>query len=1310
MAVFQTGCDELATLVESSSGCMLADAPNFNEAALLPCTTECLGDQTGSNCCCEEIAYGCMDATAVNYSEISNAPCSALINGVEISNSCCITEEKGCMDDQATNYDALANTDDGNCEYTTVGATDADGNAVLDENGEALLITPGCMNPDACNFIAVADADCNAGNASISGSEWTRNDDCCNMTKNASCYLDLNNNGYYEEVNSSANLCNCGELGVGWVSEDNVAENMEVQGCMSPTMDGQPCAEYNPVANVDNGGCCQEEFSFEDFADFDESSLDFMGVFNVDYMYGMLNTAGECVADTMYEGMDMGGPNMAQITLGAPNTSGEAQMQYFEVYQDKFGDRTEWETHVPSQNTEDKCSDFAEENGSDYSYCANWGFDYENCEDFGIQADCPADKCQWETKFCHPTFEGQPCETYMNDMDCYDNDCEWGADPLNPAGGHCFTPFDEPWMHCWDLDEYDCEMSPDCELEGSDDFGGDFGEEDCMMDCPIYPDDMNWTQAGECEWLSGMISTDCLSDCDAEISGMAEWLKMDHHMSCAPGSEDCMGFLGDDGQGECSYSCPEMYDNICDYNGDVPSDFSTCCPGFDTASCPVEVEENIFVDQGDLDYCMSWEAGLTYGNCQGCSIKQIANVYSSHIATQTGTADTTMTDTTMTDTYISFPVNASEVAMNDSVNYGHFCGWMDKAVSENKFNYCDGNVQDLMYDLFDDCKACDSNSAQGFQVNAADMTCHAGVFGSGNFAAVDCSQYTDGSACKTMTEHGQCICDQDCEWHPNPPNADGTPSQSGSCTDFGIDENFIGGPACLGDCPESTWDWGTQIPEDSPQEFCTYIAPLYEGTCTDDCSGQEGMINCFGHMCVGCLEMGNGMCDIMFGNDSDTLSFVTEKLIKANKPKNSGLARASTCETGYLEDCSGDGDCCDELWLGDGYEDCADQAFGCDLSCYDNDGGDCEADFGEQACIPSSECFDFDYEGPCRQNNCAWVNDPFSNESHCEPMPSFNPNACGGKPQTDCSQDEACQWNATAGPNDPANFEPHCGPKAPDDCFAFNSASECDASISCEWEAPDWMDDWQTGVCFSNNPCAKPENNDPDMCDSDPMCNWDWEYYECVESGGGNNFCDCVVSHTQRTCNDMNGSWQLPDWAEDCTGDCAWIEYECMVSMDPQDCYSQDENFDPCMQFYQGSNQNTYWDDDTAVCVNEFSFSSAGTWGLGEGCLEIAWADTPEPVCTDPVLQTEDTCYCFDCDWNDAGGDCIGIEYDGMGRVTDQAKMRNFQEMIYQLSGSSGDGDCIDYVMDGDEIHLIQIDEEYGQCEIIVLSPVTSGS
>jgi hypothetical protein len=57
------------------------------------------------------------------------------------------------------------------------------------------------------------------------------------------------------------------------------------------------------------------------------------------------------------------------------------------------------------------------------------------------------------------------------------------------------------------------------------------------------------------------------------------------------------------------------------------------------------------------------------------------------------------------------------------------------------------------------------------------------------------------------------------------------------------------------------------------------------------------------------------------------------------------------CEEGYVDDCSGDGDCCPELWIGDGFADCEDQAYGCDLTCYDNDGGDCTDPFcGDGTC------------------------------------------------------------------------------------------------------------------------------------------------------------------------------------------------------------------------------------------------------------------------------------------------------------------------------------------------------------------------
>ena len=47
------------------------------------------------------------------------------------------------------------------------------------------------------------------------------------------------------------------------------------------------------------------------------------------------------------------------------------------------------------------------------------------------------------------------------------------------------------------------------------------------------------------------------------------------------------------------------------------------------------------------------------------------------------------------------------------------------------------------------------------------------------------------------------------------------------------------------------------------------------------------------------------------------------------------------CEEGYVPDCSGDGDCCSEDWIGDGYCDNEDQSWGCDLICYEEELSDC---------------------------------------------------------------------------------------------------------------------------------------------------------------------------------------------------------------------------------------------------------------------------------------------------------------------------------------------------------------------------------
>jgi len=52
------------------------------------------------------------------------------------------------------------------------------------------------------------------------------------------------------------------------------------------------------------------------------------------------------------------------------------------------------------------------------------------------------------------------------------------------------------------------------------------------------------------------------------------------------------------------------------------------------------------------------------------------------------------------------------------------------------------------------------------------------------------------------------------------------------------------------------------------------------------------------------------------------------------------------CGDGYVDDCDGSGECCLESWIGDGFADCEDQQWGCDLTCYENDGGDCDEDGG----------------------------------------------------------------------------------------------------------------------------------------------------------------------------------------------------------------------------------------------------------------------------------------------------------------------------------------------------------------------------
>ena len=83
--------------------------------------------------------------------------------------------------------------------------------------------------------------------------------------------------------------------------------------------------------------------------------------------------------------------------------------------------------------------------------------------------------------------------------------------------------------------------------------------------------------------------------------------------------------------------------------------------------------------------------------------------------------------------------------------------------------------------------------------------------------------------------------------------------------------------------------------------------------------------------------------------------------------------------SGYVDDCSGDGDCCPESWIGDGFTDCEDQQWDCDLTCYDNDGGDCGDGGSDPFCGDSFcngdenyyTCLDDCSGGGCNETNLA---------------------------------------------------------------------------------------------------------------------------------------------------------------------------------------------------------------------------------------------------------------------------------------------------------------------------------------------------
>ena len=320
----------------------------------------------------------------------------------------------------------------------------------------------------------------------------------------------------------------------------------------------------------------------------------------------------------------------------------------------------------------------------------------------------------------------------------------------------------------------------------------------------------------------------------------------------------------------------------------------------------------------------------------------------------------------------------------------------------------------------------------------------------------------------------------------------GVQSDSRDCTDCEFDFTAYGSECC-----DSAWD-----------EYGLDCATL-EANYSWDCSG----CLCPGD---GPAECGDGAC-----TGDETYETCPDD---CNAP--------GECDAGFVVDCVDD-DCCPESWIGDGFEDCEDQAYGCDLTCYDNDGGDCAAsdscDAEWAACLVSLADYD-------AANGTTWATECAACEDTCAGNPdvpnltdecyaaAYNigagvcPDPCGGGGSADC---EDCEFDFTA-------YGSECCDTAwveyGIDCATLEANYSWDCSgCNCPGDGPAVCGD---GACTGDETYDTcPEDcNAPGVCDPGfvPDCVDD---DCCPESWIGDGFEDCEdqAYGCDLTCYDNDG-------------------------------------------------------------------------------------------------------------------------------------------------------------------------------------------
>jgi len=235
----------------------------------------------------------------------------------------------------------------------------------------------------------------------------------------------------------------------------------------------------------------------------------------------------------------------------------------------------------------------------------------------------------------------------------------------------------------------------------------------------------------------------------------------------------------------------------------------------------------------------------------------------------------------------------------------------------------EGECGDGNCNINEDCETCEADCGvcgecdAGFVADCADNDCCPESWIGDGFADCEDQAYGCDLTCYDM-DGGDCA---------DPFCGDGV--CNGSETEADCPEDCTAGSECSeGFCDEGTYWDGFSCYDCS---YCTDISD--DSACDDpyDCCG----------MCGGTADgtCGDPVCGDGFCNGDETYETCPDDCTAPGE-----------CDDGYVADCADD-DCCPESWIGDGFADCEDQAYGCDLTCYDMDGGDCADPFcGDGVC------------------------------------------------------------------------------------------------------------------------------------------------------------------------------------------------------------------------------------------------------------------------------------------------------------------------------------------------------------------------